>query len=122
MKWGVGYFFSPADVISIGRINPLEPEAEREGPVALKAHYPKGSTNYYLYTLFDGADAVDKVALAPKMEFVVGGTEIGLGGFYQKDKAPRGMITVSSSLGSLALFGEAVISKGADKAFVRACR
>ncbi|MDI9484095.1 MAG: hypothetical protein QM372_01315 [Bacillota bacterium] len=118
VKWGVGYFFSPADVISIGRINPLEPEAEREGPVALKAHYPKGSTNYYLYTLFDGADAVDKVALAPKMEFVVGGTEIGLGGFYQKDKAPRGMITVSSSLGSLALFGEAVISKGADKAFV----
>ena len=36
----------------------------------MKAHYPKGSTNYYLYTLFDGADE-DKVAFGLKMEFVV---------------------------------------------------
>ncbi len=120
VKWGVGYFFSPADVISIGRIDPLDPGVELEGPVALKAHYPRGSTNYYLYTLFDGVDAVDKVALAPKMEFVMGGTEIGLGGFYQKDKAPRAMLTVSSSLGNLAVFGEAVVSKGSDKGFADA--
>ncbi len=120
VSWGVGYFFSPADVISIGRRNPLEPGAELEGPVALKTHYPRGTTNYYLYTLFDGVDALNKVALAPKMEFVVAGTEIGLGGFYQKDKAPRAMITASSSLGDLALFGEAVVSKGSDKRFVDA--
>jgi hypothetical protein len=59
-----------------------------------------------------------QVALAPKLEFVVGGTEIGLGGFYQKDKAPRAMLTLSSSLGSFAVFGEAVLSKGSDKGFV----
>ncbi|HBN95643.1 MAG TPA: hypothetical protein DDZ66_05030 [Firmicutes bacterium] len=120
VSWGVGYFFSPADVISIGRINPLDPGVELEGPVALKAQYPRGSTNYYLYTLFDGVDSLDKVALAPKMEFVVGGTEIGLGGFYQKDKAPRAMVTVSSSLGDFAVFGEAVVSKGSDKGFADA--
>ncbi|HHT90394.1 MAG: hypothetical protein QM451_12295 [Bacillota bacterium] len=117
VKWGVGYFFSPADVINIGRLDPLDPGAEREGPVALKVHYPRGSTNYYLYTLLDDVDVISKVALAPKMEFVVGGTEIGLGGFYQKDKAPRGMLTFSSSLGDFAIFGEAVLSKGSDKAF-----
>lgn len=120
VSWGVGYFFSPADVISIGRRNPLDPGLELEGPVALKTHYPKGTTNYYLYTLFDGVDALDKVALAPKMEFVVAGTEVGLGGFYQKGKAPRAMVTVSSSLGDLAVFGEAVVSKGSDKRFVDA--
>lgn len=117
-KWGVGYFFSPADVISIGRIDPFDPNAEREGPVALKIHYPRRSTNYYLYTLFDNVQAPDELALAPKLEFVLGGTEVGLGGFYQKEKAPRAMVTVSSSLGSLAIFGEAVVSKGSDKGFV----
>lgn len=119
-SWGVGYFFSPADVISIGRRNPQDPDVELEGPVALKTHYPRGTTNYYLYTLLDGVDALDKVALAPKLEFVVAGTEVGLGGFYQKDKAPRAMVTVSSSLGDLAVFGEAVVSKGSDKGFVDA--
>ena len=63
--------------------------------MALKVHYPRGSTNYCLYTLLDDVDVISKVALAPKMEFVVG-TEIGLGGFT-KDKAPRGMLTFSSS-------------------------
>ena len=117
VKWGVGYFFSPADVISVGRINPLDPDVELEGPVALKMHYPRGSTNYYLYTLFDGVKDPSHIAFAPKLEFVVEGTEIGVGGFYQKDKAPRAMLTVSSSLGNLAVFGEAVVSKGSDKRF-----
>lgn len=120
VKWGVGYFFSPADVINIGRIDPLDPGAEREGPVALKTHYPRGSTNYYLYALLDGVSAARDVALAPKMEFVLGGTEIGLGGFYQRDKAPRAMATISSSLGDFAVFGEVVLSKGSDKGFVGA--
>lgn len=114
VKWGVGYFFSPADVINIGRIDPMDPTADREGPVALKIHYPQKSNNYYLYTLFDDVTEPDKIALAPKVEFVVGRSEIGLGGFYQKGKAPRLSATVSSSLGSFALFGEAVVSKGLD--------
>lgn len=118
-KWGVGYFFSPADVISIGRLDPQNPKADREGPIALKIHYPRGSTNYYLYTLFDGVTKPEHIALAPKLEFVLGKSEIGLGGFYQKDKAPRLSATVSSSLGNLALFGEVVVSKGSDKGFVQ---
>lgn len=118
VKWGVGYFYSPADVINVGRIDPLDPEAEREGPVALKVHYPKGSSNFYLYTLFDQVTSPTELALAPKAEFVVGKTEFGLGGFYQKDKAPRAMLTVSSSLGKLAVFGELVVSQGSDKGFV----
>lgn len=118
VKWGVGYFFSPADVISIGRINPLEPEADREGPVAFKIHYPKGSNNYYLYTLFDGVKKPTEVALAPRMEFVLGKTEFGLGGFYQQGRIPRAMLTVSSSLGDLGFFGEAVLSYGSDRGFL----
>ena len=97
----MGYFFSPADIVNIGRIDPLDPEAEREGSVALKIHYPKGSNNYYLYTLFDGVKEAKQIALAPKMEFVVGKTEVGLGGFYQHGKHPMLMATVSSSFGEV---------------------
>jgi len=93
VKWGVGYFFSPADIINIGRIDPLDPEAEREGPVTLKVHYPKGSSNFYLYSLFDGVKELKEIALAPKLEFVVGKTEFGLGGFYRQDEPePRGPV------------------------------
>jgi hypothetical protein len=114
VKWGVGYFFSPADIVNIGRIDPLYPEAEREGSVALKIHYPKGSNNYYLYTLFDGVKEAKQIALAPKMEFVVGKTEVGLGGFYQHGKHPMLMATVSSSFGEVGFFGEAVLNFGSE--------
>lgn len=114
VKWGVGYFFSPADIVNIGHIDPLDPEAEREGSVALKIHYPKGSNNYYLYTLFDGVKEAKQIALAPKMEFVVGKTEVGLGGFYQHGKHPMLMATVSSSFGEVGFFGEAVLNFGSE--------
>ena len=42
INWGVGYFFSPADIINVGRIDPENPEAEREGPVALRLNLPCG--------------------------------------------------------------------------------
>lgn len=118
VKWGVGYFFSPADIINIGRIDPLNPEAEREGPVALKMHYPRGTNNFYLYTLFDGVTDVQQIAFAPKVEFVAGKTEYSLGGFYQKDDHPRVMATVSSSFGDIGFFGEAVAAWGSDRGFL----
>ncbi|HPU65673.1 MAG TPA: hypothetical protein PLW89_07580, partial [Limnochordia bacterium] len=114
----VGYFFSPADIINIGRIDPLDPEAEREGPVTLKVHYPKGSSNFYLYSLFDGVKELKEIALAPKLEFVVGKTEFGLGGFYRQDEPPRLMATVSSSFGEVGFFGEAVLSFGTERGFL----
>lgn len=118
VAWGVGYFFSPADVINIGRKDPLEPEADREGPVALKVHYPHGRNNYYLYTLFDGVTHPKDIGIAAKAEYVLGRSEVGVGAYYQNSKAPRLSLTLSTSAGQLALFGEAVVSKGSDKGFV----
>ncbi|HHY10685.1 MAG TPA: hypothetical protein GX528_09005 [Firmicutes bacterium] len=86
--------------------------------MALKIHYPQKSNNYYLYLLFDSAEKVGEVAFAPKAEYVLGRSEIGLGAFYKKDKAPRAMATVSTSFGDLSLFGEAVLSRGSDKRFL----
>ena len=49
VSWGVGYFFSPADVINLSRIDPEDPEEERTGPVSLKTHIPFSVHNGYLY-------------------------------------------------------------------------
>lgn len=119
IHWGVGYFFSPADVINIGRIDPQDPEADREGPVALRVNVPVRSDNYYMYAVADEVDDGLRVAIAPKAEWVLGRTEYGLGGYYRADRVPRLMATVSSSIGSsTAVFGEGVVNFGSDRRFV----
>ncbi len=51
INWGVGYFFSPADIINLTAIDPENPGAEREGPAALKVNVPIGINNAYLYII-----------------------------------------------------------------------
>ncbi len=127
VNWGVGYFFSPADVISLAPIDPQNPTIEREGPVALKTNIPFAEVdNLYLYLIANQAFAsrgtfrVNDVAVAPKAEFVIGGYEIGVGGYYQRNQRPKAMLTATGSIGKIGVFGEAVLSKGADKTLVRA--
>lgn len=118
VRWGVGYFFSPADVISVGRLDPEEPEALREGPIALRVHYPQRHWDFHLFTLWDDADDGVRVAVAPRVTFVTGRTEWGLGAFYRPDRVPRAMLTVSSTIaGTVAVFGEAVVAAGTDRRY-----
>jgi len=123
VKWGVGYFFSPADVINLGAIDPLDPEAQREGPVSLRIHYPVlgTQTNLWAYAIMpQGEDPLpEDIAGAAKLEFLVAKSwEIGLGGYYKYDTPPRGVVTASGSLWKLNVFGEAVGAWGSEKSFV----
>ena len=68
MHWGVGYFYSPADLLSIAEIDPEDPEAEREGPVAVKANIPLGVNNLYLYALPAVADEPLGIGLAAETQ------------------------------------------------------
>ena len=119
IKWGVGYFWSPSDVLNLTSIDVEDPTADREGPLSFKAHYPFDIHNAYLYVIAENAEEPLDLALAPKVEFVVGDTEFGLGGYYQRNSAPRLVGTVSTSIGEVALFGEGVASWGSDRVFVR---
>ena len=58
------------------------------------------------------------IAVAPKVEMVMGRSELGFGAYLQRGKVPRLMATLSSSLGDFGLFAEAVVSKGSDRGFV----
>lgn len=124
VNWGVGYFFSPADLLSLAPLDPESPEEDREGPLALKGHMPWGVHNLYLYTLVkdhmaeDGRLTPSELGWAAKAEWVIGGWEWGLGTYWQRDVRPRMMSTLTGSLGVVDLFGEAVVSWGTDRTFL----
>ncbi|EMB19974.1 hypothetical protein [Treponema denticola] len=129
VKWGTGYFYSPADVINISRIDPQDPTADREGGISLRTHIiiPKTQHNIWLYLLppgqGDGKDGYDPkyTAGAAKGEFVVGNWELGFGGWYKYEKAPRLITTVSGSIaGKVAVFGEGVFAWGSDYTYYKA--
>ncbi len=120
MSWGVGYFYSPADLLSIAAIDPQNPEAPREGPVALKAMIPFGVNNLHFYALPTAGDRPLDIGVAAKGEVVFGGSEIGVGAIYQRDIAPAAMVTLSTSTRRFDLFAEGVTSYGSNRTFVAA--
>lgn len=121
VKWGVGYFWSPADVINLEQINVLDASAQREGPINFRISIPVQGTqnNFYLYTILDENDvAFETTALAAKAEFLLGNYEFGVGAYYRYDTAERAMITLTGPLGDFDVFGEAMVSRGSAKNFV----
>lgn len=123
VKWGTGYFYSPADVINISRIDPEKPTADREGPVSLRTHIviPKTQYNIWLYLLPDTETFKPQyTAGAAKAEFVFGDWELGVGGWYRYEKAPRFITTLSGSIaGKVAVFAEGVFAWGSDYTYYR---
>lgn len=123
VNWGVGYFFSPANVINLESIDPFDPERQLEGPVSLRAHYPIPRTqhNLWAYAVLPAADMKpEDVQVAAKAEFVSGAWEFGLGGWYAYERPLRGIVTASGSVGQVSLFGEGYVARGSDKTFVTA--
>ncbi len=120
IQWGVGFFFSPADVVNLTAIDPEDPEADREGPVSLKVDYPFGIGNSALgYLILNtGAETWD-AALAPRVDFLLLDGEARVGAYYQRTLAPRLVATYTRTFGQWDVFGEGVLSYGSDRNFVR---
>ncbi|MBN2652168.1 MAG: hypothetical protein JXR63_07290 [Spirochaetales bacterium] len=122
LKWGVGYLFSPADIVNLSPINLERPDQEREGPLSLRLQYPFGPHNFYAYLLTDSVTKPEQLALGSRLEFLVENSELGLGFYYKKNSAPRFMATFSAPVGDIKFFGEMMLSWGSDRVFVRPSR
>ena len=118
VNWGIGYFFSPADLLNVTEIDPENPEAEREGPLSLKAQLPLDNHNLYLYILASDIDEWRDFGVAGRVELVLGSMELGVGALYQRDVSPSAMLTVSLPLWDIDFFGELVARFGSDRTFV----
>lgn len=120
VKWGVGYFFSPADIINLEQIDINDPTAQREGPLQFRVLVPFGQSQNTasFYTIFDASNQdFSTTALAGKAEFVLGRYELGLGAYYRSDTAERAALTLTGPLGAFDMFAEGVVSRGSPKTF-----
>ncbi|MEW6547951.1 MAG: hypothetical protein AB1407_00675 [Spirochaetota bacterium] len=117
IAWGVGRYFSPADVLNLTPIDIDDPDAERVGPVALKVHVSGFLSNFYVYVIANDVQSVSEVAFAPKFETVLGSAEIGLAGFYRFGMAPRLIAMATFPLGQVDWYFELVASWGSDRTF-----
>lgn len=121
INWGVGYFFSPANIINLEKIDVFNPEAQLEGPVALRMHYPIPASQHNLwgYAIFDAKDMKpEDTAVAAKAEFVLGPWELGAGAYYKYANPFTAMLSATGSLGKLGLFAEGTAQLGTNRKWV----
>ena len=124
VKWGTGYFYSPADIINLSRIDPQDPEADKEGPLSLRTHIviPRTQHNLWFYLLppAESGFKTENTAVAAKAEFVFGNWEWGIGGRYRYEQAPKLVTTLSGSIaGKVAVFAEGVFAWGSDYTYYK---
>lgn len=123
VTWGAGYFFSPvSDMINTTSIDPENPTAQVDGALNLRTQivFPGSQNCLWFYVIpstnFENQTAesyVRETAFAGKVDFLIGGWEFGLGGFYKYQNAPKAMLTATGSLRKISFFGELVYSYGA---------
>ncbi len=124
VSWGTGFFFSPADVLSLAPIDPEDPERSREGPISIRVRVPIDIHQFTFYLIAPESlvetpnPSITDLAIAPRFEFVIGPGEIGIAGFLQQDLAPRAIMTGSFSWRDLDMFGEAVLRYGSERTFL----
>lgn len=117
IAWGVGRYFSPADVLNLTPIDLDDPDAERTGPVALKLHASGFLSNFYAYIIANDITSVSDIAIAPKFETVIGSMEFGIAGFYRYDMAPKLITVATFPVGDVDLYTELVAAWGSDKTY-----
>lgn len=119
INWGVGYFFSPANVINIGKIDINDPEAQLEGPIAIKANIPFGMHNADMYVLAGPSiESILDMGVAARGTFLIGNYELGVGVAYQRDSPVKGIATFSGAFWEINTFAEIMVSYGSDQKFL----
>ncbi len=119
VKWGTGYFFSPADdVFAQTAVDITNPTADREGPLALKIQYPIPGTmhNLYFYAALPNATTTTQaaslspqdIAVAGKAEFLLGNTELAAAGYYQRNQRPEAILMGTTGANNFNFFAEGV--------------
>lgn len=126
VSWGVGYFYSPADVINLTRINPEDPTAQVEGPLALRTQivFPGTQHAIWAYIIPDNDFAaaaqgagpyLKNTAFALKGDVVLGDFELGLGAWYKNQNPAKFMLTTTGTIfRTYSIFSELVLSIGKD--------
>lgn len=128
--WGISRFYQVADPISVGVKDPEDPEADLEGPIALKVSIPFGLNSLVLISALkdsyvpDGVEraSVSDLGVGAKADIhievpdnrVLGNGQLSLGAYYQRDLAPKAVLSYSTSIQKVQLFTDQALSWGLD--------
>ncbi len=110
MHWGVGRFYSPADLINSNSIDAADPDADRDGTDALKVHYPTGNDNYYVYLVPQTGSSNNAVGL--KGEWLISENEMSLASVSRPNGHNSFAMTYYVPSNDLNLFAEYVLHHG----------
>ena len=123
VTWGAGYFFSPvSDMINSSSIDPENPDKQVDGSLNLRTQIviPNSQNCLWFYVIpstnfkEQSAESYARdTAIAGKADILLGGWELGVGGMYKYQTAPKAMLTATGSLKKMSFFGEFVYSYGA---------
>ncbi len=113
LKWGVGYLWTPTDLINIEKKDILDWSQVRQGTYGLKVHIPFGTAaNIYSFVDFNKAKNVSDISMANKIEVLVGNTEMALSILLKKKNVPVYGFEFTSRVFELDIHGEASVSYG----------
>ena len=118
VNWGVGTFFSPANLINLDEIDPEDPTAELSGPVSVKAQLPIGTDNLTGYLILGDIDEGFATSGAARYEFLLEGYEVTTGAIAEENGHFAVMMTGTGSIADVTVFAEAVLEGNSDKVFV----
>ena len=119
INWGVGLFFSPANLINIERIDPENTNEELAGPVSLKGQLPIGTTsNLTSYVLMEDLEDERNFAAAARYEFLFRRSEITTGLIYQVNGPWAAMATITGAIKDVTVFAEIVTQGNIARMFI----
>jgi hypothetical protein len=113
LKWGVGYLWTPTDLVNIEKKNILDWSQVREGTYGLKTHIPFGTVaNIYSFVNMNNARNLSDMSMANKLEFLIINTEVSLSVLLKKKNVPVYGLDFTSRVLGIDIHGEAAVSYG----------
>ena len=113
VTWGTGYFWRPADILSLVPVDVDDPTAEREGPLAIKASVPVREHSLDMYVIGDETvREIPDLGVAARAVLFLPPVEVSIGGGYQRDNPVRVVSALTLPLGEVVWFGEGRLSFG----------
>ncbi len=120
IRWGVGYWYQPSDVLSLSAIDPDAPTAARDGPFAFKVDMPMNLNHLMVYMVPPVSESAASSSIASKYDWVVNGWELSFGGYGRADMLarPRAIFSFTGAVGPFDVYGENVLLYGSDRIYV----
>ena len=119
IKWGAGRFWNPTDFMNQQALDPLAAYDERLGVGLIKVHVPfeKLGANAYFLGNFEGAQSLEEIGGAARLEWAFNSSELSVSAAARKDQPYRLGADFSSALWIFDLRVEASVQKGLKTPF-----